>query len=389
MSIEGEWVGGDSFRVDHATALRRMARYQLADPHAFPEWWVRAGVALGAREIVLQAEGPRFAVLCKGVRLRQDELATVWDPLIDEAGDARTSARRWLAIGLLAARRLKPRLLHVESGAGHGSMRMDVLEERGSPLSASLDGLLIEIVSSTRWLRADASHALARLWNACRSSPVPIRSIEGDVPRAEDEEGWWRFALPRLTGWLRASNEPRTRLELGVAGVRVSDASFVHPIVQVDGVLDCGDVGLTLSGSAVIRDERLDKALRDVVAAMDQLVVREAKRLPRELGKLRGDPRRDSPAESRLRARLEWLRSACRVLRDPERDASRPALRALWDARVHRTGLLRRVSLREVEEVRRRTGLLYWGEEARRVRSVAELAESLRELGDGLSDARY
>ncbi|MBI4349465.1 MAG: hypothetical protein HY553_21700 [Elusimicrobia bacterium] len=370
--MKGEWAGSGSFKIDREAALRKLERFQLADAGAFPEWWVRCAIASGASEVRVELEGGRVAVRFKGRRFTPEELDRVWEPLLGEPGDPRLAPRRFLAIGLLAALRLKPKRLIVESGDGESCHRLEPPGGRVEALGAPLDGTLVEVALRRSWFRRPARETRERLLYRCLGSPVPVRLGEEELPRVRSLEGWWAFRRDGMSGWLSPVRAHGSRFDLCVAGVRVCSEHVVHPIAQVDGVLEDDDFRLDLSGGSVLKDGRHSRALREAELAVDELIIRECRRAAR--------------AETR---RLGWLRDACTRLTEPTREHARPAIKALWDAKLFSTAQGRRISLRHVAEVRRRSGMLHRAAGPIPVGDFEQLVLALQEHGDALSDMVY
>lgn len=117
----GELVDHGGFDIDAQRALDKLAKFQLADPHAYILRWAEAGLIAGAERLRFDLDGelvcvafdaPSSTAVIPGPALER-LLTVLVTPTAEVAVERELLAQ--LAVGVLAAQRLDPRYLAIES----------------------------------------------------------------------------------------------------------------------------------------------------------------------------------------------------------------------------------------------------------------------------------
>ena len=409
---EGVLVDSGGFRVDRRRALDKLMRFQLPDPAMFTLPLVRAAVASGASYVRLGQEGNLFELRFDGLPLGRGELSDPYSCLFDRKteGNARN---RELAIAVLSALRLSPRLVTVVSGKGHERLRLRVESLEKDSIEPSLDpgeDTVLKIALAPTLL-GGAPDLTARVRQRCKVSPIPIWIGTEELPRSRRSEelpGLY-FEDGPVHGWIGVPSAPapQSSLHAYTLGVFVAETHFALPLVQVQGYLNDDQWTLNASQTGIARNARFRKTMDLLASQAERLLldtIGQAEDRLGEAGRLVLEPEllyywkdrleRGSAAESpnllqatrqalsaalaslsskrssrefdetvrRLRwcARATaWLRDAAwRLLAGGAADAKKEPLRSLWSAPLYLTSSGRAVSLANLDEQRRRLGYI-------------------------------
>lgn len=281
-----QWVGSGSFRVDRAKALEKLRDFQTPEPGLFMLPWIRAAVANGARGIELDlAKDGSFTLAFDGPSL-DPRLA---DPAACLFGPAPEPRLRHLALGILAALRLDPKLVSLTSGVGAERRCL-----RLGPAGDSLDAPESESGENILWvmfrdgLPAEDWHLKAI--DACRACPAHLRiggtrlaafdgaEAEGLMIREEDR---------RI--WLEPLDRADSAIDVCQFGVRgMMWTPHAPGRAAVGGFVDDPAIALDASQTGVVRDKAWSAMRLALARATDRLVIRVAGTQSRRLGALAG-----------------------------------------------------------------------------------------------------
>ncbi len=386
-----ELVQSGTFLVDRGRALRRLRDYQFEDPKAFLLPWVRCAVLSGATGIDAQVAGEGLVLSFDGTPLDPRHFRNPYAALFEDDPDG--ERYRHIAVGLLAALRLQPKIVTVASGSGGERHRLSVFsleepetfapffdQESRTEIALSWPESVMAVVGLSPGA-ANSDGALARLKAACGMLRVPLRiagkkvpgAAEGDYPAVSFEEDGVRSVLVA-----REFGKPK-EVMLYRQGVRVmskphdSELSFVAHVDDERFRLDA-------SHGKVIEDEAVEGSDgRAVARHVDELLLKVCEEQTRRAS----SQSRDALTVSGLtglslavRARLalrgavsitgaeklaaiekeswlaNWLRSAARTRLDRNMleyfESLSPALKALWNVPVYVSVTGKPLSLRDL-----------------------------------------
>ena len=259
-------VDSGSFRVDPVKMEEKLREHQLADAGDFILAWLRCASASGAECIAIDRTWTTLRVSFDGRPFSDHELREPYRALVDpEAEEAARGAQ--LAYGLLAALRLKPSSITVQSGpadkrvhlrlaAGGGADAAPLLRDPGTGTSIGISFGVSGLWKAPRACRrAVAGFGLsgARLIVGGRAAPDPFPAAAGW--KTAESKGWTIVWRPR-------PDEVASRIRYYHLGALVEEVE--QPIGQrgqIEAALSHPDLRLSLSQASVVRDDLFNTGL--------------------------------------------------------------------------------------------------------------------------------
>ncbi|HAH07852.1 MAG TPA: hypothetical protein DCM05_15235 [Elusimicrobia bacterium] len=297
-------VGSGGFLVDRARALEKLMRFQLSDARMFLLPWIEAAVASQASRVCLSPQAGGLELCFDGRPWSAPEFKG--DPyrfLFEDDPEGVRERNRQLAIGLLAAHRLKPEhvsiafsdgfaehVLHVKSVTEeHLESQLDVAPLAGASERFGLKARMLIWVS----LPGPFSEPLDLLEKHCRRCPASIESDGRCLnPRRQPPETRLRLSFSKdgTEGevWLSPKTLGRSRVDIVLRGVRASVEEMRLPPLQVSGWLRCDQLRKNISLTGVQKDERFEAARTILWQAAEKLLfnaLREAGLLAEGVGR--------------------------------------------------------------------------------------------------------
>ena len=266
------------FRVDRAMAMDKLMRFQLQDPTQYLLPWVRSAVQSRATGIRVVETGDGLMMGFDGTPYAYNELKDPYASLFEGGHDPR---RRDLAMGLIAALRLKPKEITVASGRGEERHELKVSALSDDRIEHSKDPGVDTLIRVTFGAFFDFKPHLQHLFDSCGACRIPIwvgqRKLE--PRRASGRLPGIVFDQDGLFGILDVTPAPSagSRLDLSVSGVRVCTAENPFPVPQLEGVVDYARLRLNVSQSGVSRDmiyaQTMAVALKKVLLLAEDMLV--------------------------------------------------------------------------------------------------------------------
>ena len=331
---EGLLIGAGSFRIDTEKALETLQRFQLAAPEDFLLPWLRCAVAGKAKMISVRSRGGELEMRFSGNPL---EAAQVQDPLASLIGDEDGGRGRHLAYGLLAALRLNPHGILIESGRGEGRHRLSA----GEISTAKTGGT--ETILRVSWGKFNSelpTRVLDRLAQSAGFHGAKLTiggrvidnfpSFEKRAPLVGGKDGM-RVLYPALP------NAKTSLIGLYILGVcaAVIERELEAP-AQVYALLRDDRLALNLSQSGVVEGPVLDELIADLAVAVRALVEKALR-------------------DWKTPGQAQWLRAVVRhAVADhggnhgPGVD---PFTRLIWEAEVFKSRRGDKLCLRRVAEL--------------------------------------
>lgn len=329
----GELVEEGSFRLDRSRLLEKLGAFQLKEPKEFMTPFLRCAVASGAARAELRDlnSPPGFELRFDGRPFTRKELADPYQCLLDKE-KLRHRRGRQLAYGLLAALRFKPKTVTIASGSGAGRVELRVRsarEEEFVPADPGEDTVIR--VRWDRWPKEFAFPSARKVLSAVAAIsdcaiPVTAGDWTTETPAAAGKRpSALAFEENAVRGylewpWLDPGCGPdKSWVRLHALGVYAETLELQLPYAQVNGMLHDEAFRLDLSQSALVHDERYERAKALVKRWARELLLRElsvqAERAPRT-GKLLLDPRFLPYWRARLKGwdawaalQSDWLRT--------------------------------------------------------------------------------
>lgn len=275
-------VSSGGFRVDRAKALEKLRAFQTPDPELFMLPWVRAAVAGGATRIALDlARTGDFTMSFDGSPVRADQA----DPSVALFGTNPDARLRYLAVGILAALRLRPKLVTLSSGTGP--------ERRCLRLGAAGDSFDVQEADTTDtilwvipWEGVPADRWHIKVLDATRSCPARM-VIGGSVVRpfdGKDAIGLMSADAGRRI-WLEPLAEAHSLWQLSLHGV---GAGFLRRRTRIPtaGFIDDPQLTLDASQTNAVRNEAHSRAAEAADAASERLAIELARSHRERLARL-------------------------------------------------------------------------------------------------------
>ncbi|MFH1725317.1 MAG: hypothetical protein ABII00_11950 [Elusimicrobiota bacterium] len=282
------WVGSGSFRVDRRKALEKLSKFQLADASHYLLCWVRAAAAAGATRVAFRRFEGGLKMEFDGRRFTQQELSDPYGVLFEKERP-KNASRRHVAIGLLAALRLRPGAIDIFYGAGPGRRHLAISslgDDKTVPVSSPDTDTVIRVTDLGK--RLAIRRALDHVRERCAMSPADIR-IDGArlarIPIAKRASGH-HFSDGPVRGWLTIPDEGGVDsvVDLYVYGVHAGQHRIATPAVRVRGHVNSDELRLDASQARVVSNDRLrslERLLEDHSRGLlDAVARRLAKRLP-------------------------------------------------------------------------------------------------------------
>lgn len=382
LGAEATEVEAGTFTLDREAALRKLSKRRLEDPAAFVHDLLRAIVLGEATRVEIRHDADELWVRFDGESFSQRELEAVYGTAFASSPDRRVQACRHLALAIEGAMGLGPLEVAVRGPAGRLRRTDDgEVVDGGVDLGVDLDAgalgneFYVRLPRRLRRGRLTPVTAMAR-------SRAPVMDIEvqidGEVlPPLGSAQGQWGYTPFRargrhgaehpIRGWvafdLRAHSD-FGEAYIGRHGVWVEHRRLPHAPRRLRAVVMYGELATDLSGTKLIVDDELKRALGAANRALGVAIVRAVEQLHTRRKRGRTVP-----------AHVEgWMRGMCmRALGRPtvrrllagELDEAREHL---LDASVWPTVLDRRTSLRKLAR------------EARRARTLPFVDTSLSQL---------
>ncbi|MBI4676234.1 MAG: hypothetical protein HY748_01490 [Elusimicrobia bacterium] len=267
-------VESGSFRVDLGRTMDKLREFNLFDPDAFLLPWIRCAAASGASEISVTRTKNGLRLYFDGAALPERSLVEPYACLFDDATPDRERAL-YLAHGMLAAMRHRPRLIRVVSGVGsvRRCLRVGRLagQDQGEPPPDPRT--FIEVILDGWWPRWKARRFLKCLKPLLPAKPIKFAVDEKVVPEAALAP--WPYGTIEKKPGFRVMREERDYRD-GPAAVRdaplrlykhavlvgeyeVSSADWAQALLNDDGFT------LDLSGGDVVRNDAWESAIRRIV----------------------------------------------------------------------------------------------------------------------------
>ena len=137
------------FTIDRVRAREKLSRYQLADPYAYVLELVQSAFLRGARTIRFEFDSDDMILSFDGEPYSETDLSHLEMAILEDADSRAARSRRQLAIGLLAAEALNPKLIIVDSQGGYRLAVRQGESERLNPSSRTPPGTVIQV--RERW----------------------------------------------------------------------------------------------------------------------------------------------------------------------------------------------------------------------------------------------
>lgn len=287
-------VESGSFRVDISRMLEKLSKFQLLNAATFLLPWIRCAVAGGAGKIRIDRKGRTIEMRFDGDPIEPEILQDPYQALLGGEGRSVEPCRH-LAVGMLAAMRLRPELITVTSGRGAARMRIRTGPASEEPEGAKDPGG--DTVITIRWpgwrsrfhLGEYLSHArrgfglcdaeLLIDGKAIPSDPVP----EGLEPVSVNRKGMRALLVPRF------DDETGIHAHLYKHGAHVTDEEEHWWWAQCEAWISHDKLSLNLSHSGVNKDDAYEKWIESLKPACDDELPKIKKRLqknpPRRKGK--------------------------------------------------------------------------------------------------------
>ncbi|MBI4348913.1 MAG: hypothetical protein HY553_18900 [Elusimicrobia bacterium] len=265
MSEDGELVSSGSFRVDRALALEKLREFQTPDPRLFMLPWVRAAVAGGATRIRMDlTKTADFMMSFDGDPVR----AEMADPSVALFGDQKDRRLRHLAVGLLAALRLRPKLVSLASGEGkrRRCLRLGAAGDSFEAQEAETGDTILWVIP---WEGVPLDRWYLRVLDACRACPARLSIGATDLSPFDGKGAkglWVRERRRRI--WLEPAAKGSKGVDVYHLGVH---AGKMNPKRPVAGFVDDPALTLDASCSSVVRNEAYAEAAEAVSDIADRL----------------------------------------------------------------------------------------------------------------------
>jgi hypothetical protein len=273
----GVLIDAGRLRVDRQRALNKLMRFQLPNARMYPLPWIRAAVLCGATGIDITSTPAGFEMSWDGRAFDPADLKDPYHHLFEDTEGAALRVRE-LAIGILAAMRLKPK--HVSFTFRWGNreyvLRIDSLTSENLVVKNPLKKIPAGNPRSSIWVGLIGGHRqeLAFLKKFAAHCPIPIRyrgksliSSLGKSPAVLKQP----FKAPGLNGELRIDRQSlgACSIDLVRLGVIVETQELRLPGIQASGYVACNSLRTSLSQSGVIYDDNYHAA----IAALGQASV--------------------------------------------------------------------------------------------------------------------
>lgn len=322
-------VSTGAFRVDRAKALEKLRAFQTPDPELFMLPWVRAAVAGGATRIALDlAKTGDFTMSFDGSPVQADQA----DPSVALFGINPDPRLRYLAVGILAALRLRPKLVTLSSGAG-SERRCLRLGAAGDSFEAQEADTTDTILWVIPWEGVPADRWHVKVLDATRTCPARM-TIGGSLVPPFDGNDAIGLLLEEAGRriWVEPLAEAHSEWRLSVLGVAAGTIRR-RSRIPTAGFIDDPQLTLDASQTNAVRNEALSRAAEAAHAASARLAIELARSHPERLARL-----------GWLR-RPEWLNAWSRRMTTPNMrwPPGGPAQRELVESAARVAFWLRRV----------------------------------------------
>ncbi|PCI36267.1 MAG: hypothetical protein COB53_10125 [Elusimicrobia bacterium] len=279
MPDEGQFVESGSFKVDRARALDKLMRFQLEKPERYLLPWVRAGVASHATAIDIDYTDLGLSLSFDGDVIPEAQLRDPYGTLLGDFSDENTAARH-IAIGLLAALRLKPAGIKIDSGIA-GKRRSLVVKDLQEDDLKRAKGPETKTIINAHWHGPDkelARQHMTELKGSCLVSPIPIRVNGNELKRwtrGPERTGIY-FEAGSAFGWITPADgeAEESRFDAYVLGVSSGQTTFSLPAAQVRGYVNDNRFRLNASQSSIVVDSRW-KEVKEVIAQKTELLTQQ------------------------------------------------------------------------------------------------------------------
>ncbi|PCI31700.1 MAG: hypothetical protein COB53_12910, partial [Elusimicrobia bacterium] len=285
-SSEGAPIESGSFRVDRKRALEKLMRFQMPDAQLFLLPWIRAAAASGATAVWIKHANGGLEISFDGRPWTGEELRDPYRWLFVEEGQAAAAARnRELAVGILTALRLHPKVIALQFRQNNSLrvLRVDDLHHEtlaeipdlaGQASAPGQENVQMRI-RVQKLGRFDA--AIGHLEKRCRRCPIKIeidhRVLYEDKPIvSRDFEK--KFSEGPLSGtvWLSPRAFVSSRIEWVILGTTIAVEQIVLPGVQVAAVLSHDGLGKTASQVGVVKNALYQNCMRVLAAQTASLL---------------------------------------------------------------------------------------------------------------------
>lgn len=295
---KGEFVESGTFRVDVASMLETLSRYQFSSQKQVLFALVRCAVASGASAVEVKrlsrGAGAGFRLEFDGRLFRREELAEVFSPLL--AGDP--GRGKHLASAVLALLRTKPffiRIFSAEAG---------VLFTGFSPRSVTPPRIERRTALEALWAKGSGeSHfadILARPSDELALCPIPVLFPDGPADRLAGTEapaGGFSFdeggrrgivilpdeANPAIPG---ASSREDSLLRVYNFGVLVENHYLRLPLLAVHARINDDNLLLDASLEGCVRDKRFSALVASLETRCEDLLRREISAQKKDLAEI-------------------------------------------------------------------------------------------------------
>ncbi len=275
-SFQGVPIESGSFRVDRKRALEKLMRFQMPDVQLFLLPWIRAAAASGAAHLWISHEEGGLEIRFDGRPWTAAELKDPYRWLFVEQGEAACYARnRELAIGILTALRLRPKVISLlfleEEGAR--VLRVDDLEHEtladlpDLAVNTALPGeenvqMRIRVQKLGRF-----EAAIGHLEKRCRRCPIEIeidgKALYADQPLIQrDFEKSFSSGALKGSVWLSPRALVSSRIDWVVFGTTIAVERVALPGGQVAASLSHDGLSKTASQNGIAKDTVYQECLR-------------------------------------------------------------------------------------------------------------------------------
>ncbi|MBI5200789.1 MAG: hypothetical protein HY925_04300 [Elusimicrobia bacterium] len=261
-------VSSGGFRIDRAKALEKLREFQTPDPELFMLPWIRAAVAGGAKRISLDlARTGDFTMSFDGAPVRPDAA----DPSVALFGVNPDPRVRFLAIGILAALRLKPKLVTLASGSGkeRRCLRLGMAGDSFEAQEAETSDTILWVIP---WEGVPADRWHVKVLEACGACPA---RLEVGATKIDPFTGEGAVGKLVVDGGRRIWVEPAKRepaIDMFHHGVL---SGFWRPRgpIPVSGFVDDPGFSLDASATTVVRNDAFRDANEAVQRAAEDFAV--------------------------------------------------------------------------------------------------------------------
>lgn len=283
--LDAKVISKGTFKLDSRRAMKKLAQFQLEDPHRYVLELVSAAVGAGARSLTIRNDADDLELTWDGAHPTADELDSLFDHIFYQGDEPRQRMLQHLAQGIYGALGLEPRWILLQ----RPGLTLDLTDPL-APVrtdNTRTDGVHIHVRERFSWTVIkeaitpfDSAYETRLLRSLAFLAPMPIVVNGADItadPPAPPETVLVR-TMEGGTVWLHDDREALDpRLQDGVQVVR--DGICVQSIevscarYRLVGWVRCRHITLNASRSDVVvtapwldLTERLWKAAEALVA---------------------------------------------------------------------------------------------------------------------------